>query len=37
MSEDMSPEELEDIPRNAQDYLDLWRRDYAEGRSHPVT
>ena len=33
----MSPEEIEDILRNAQDYLDLWRRDYAEGRSRPVT
>jgi carbonic anhydrase/acetyltransferase-like protein (isoleucine patch superfamily) len=33
----MDPEELEDILRNAQDYLDLWRRDYAEGRSRRVT
>jgi hypothetical protein len=33
----MSPEELEDILRNAQDHLDLWWRDYAEGRSRPVT
>lgn len=24
----MSPEELEDIARNAREYVDLWRRDY---------
>src|SRR2546422_8784260 len=24
----MSPEELEDIKRNAREYVDLWRRDY---------
>jgi carbonic anhydrase/acetyltransferase-like protein (isoleucine patch superfamily) len=33
----MSPDELAYILRNAQDYLDLWRRDYVEGRSQPVT
>lgn len=33
----MGPEELADILRNAQDDLDLWRRDDAEGRSRRVT
>ena len=29
----MSPEEVADILRNATDYVELWRRDYGEGRS----
>ena len=29
----MSPEEVEDILRNATDYVELWRRDYGEARS----
>ena len=28
----MSPDELEDILRNARDYVALWRRDYGPGR-----
>jgi len=26
----MTPEELEDILRNAREYVDLWRRNFAE-------
>ena len=32
----MSPEELEDVLRNASDDVELWRRDYGEGRSRAV-
>ena len=32
----MSPEELEDVLRNASDDAELWRRDYGEGRSRAV-
>jgi carbonic anhydrase/acetyltransferase-like protein (isoleucine patch superfamily) len=32
----MSPEEIADILRNAEEYVELWRRDYREGRSRPV-
>jgi len=32
----MSPEELEDILRNASDDVELWRRDDGEGRARAV-
>ena len=32
----MSPEELEDVLRNASDYVELWRRDCGEGQSRAV-
>jgi hypothetical protein len=32
----MSPDEREDVLRNASDDVELWRRDYGEGRSRAV-